>query len=321
LLAAEAALRRAKVDGGSQVVLFHPSMRRQSRRPYDIEQALLGAVRDGSVTVHYQPVFGTDEEGIVGFEALARWTDPRLGPVSPDEFIPVAEATGMIHELGAVVLERALRDAAQWPLRPDGRPYTVAVNVSWMQLARPGFSSLLASALNATRVDPDQVCIELTETAITDSMDLVSASLLLIRTMGVHVAIDDFGIGHATLRYVTQLPIDAVKLDRTFVMNVDTDERPRSVVAAVVAMAASRGLRLVAEGVETQAQLAALRELGVRQVQGFLLGVPAPVEQVLDLLGQSARPLRAVPPWVVHPVIPPKQRRPAGGEAVLRRPG
>lgn len=320
LLDAEAALRRAKRDGGSQVLLFHPSMRRQSRRTYDIEHALHAAIREGAIGIRYQPIAGTGDEGIVGFEALARWTDPRLGPVAPDEFIPVAEATGMIHELGADILERALRDASRWPTRPDGRPCTIGVNVSWMQLARPGFSSLLASVLNATGADPDQVCIELTETAITESMDLVSASLLLIRTMGVHVSIDDFGIGHATLRYLTQLPIDGVKLDRTFVTRVDEDERPRSVVAGVVAMASARGLRLVAEGVETQQQMDALRDLGVPQVQGFLVGPALASEDVPALLGHGARPLRAVPPpRVLHPVIPPAQRRPIALEET--RPG
>jgi diguanylate cyclase (GGDEF)-like protein len=305
LLDADAAMYRAKAEGGSQVSLFNPVMQAAARRRHAVEHALHSALRDRQLDLHFQPIVTTGEQRIVGFEALARWRHDQLGVVSPTEFVPAAETSGLIHDLGAELLVRALSEAVTWPPAPDGTDYTLAINVSWLQLARGGFPGLLAEALNTSGVDPSRICVEVTETALSDAVDAVAAALLLVQTMGVSVAIDDFGTGHASVRYLTQLPIDVVKIDRSFVVGVGADDRADGIVAGIVAMARSRSLTVIAEGVEVPRQLAALERFGVPLAQGYLLGRPLPAPQLSRLIGAPVPALRLVPTPVVHPVIHP----------------
>jgi EAL domain-containing protein (putative c-di-GMP-specific phosphodiesterase class I) len=210
--------------------------------------------------------------------------------VPPSEFVPIAEESDLILELGALVLREALAQAASWPLLPDGTRPVVAVNVSRRQLVQPGFPALVASSLAASGVPAAAVCLEVTETALTQNVESVVTALHELRHLGVQIAIDDFGTGHASLTYLTRLPVDVLKVDRTFVAGLGQDERSAAIVGAVTAMGRAFGLTVVAEGVETDEHMNALRGLDVDLAQGYLFSRPVPASHVPALLAYESAP-------------------------------
>lgn len=238
----------------------------------DMAARLSQAVRSGAIDLHMQPQVSLPTLQVVGCEALSRWTDPHLGSVPPDRFIRVAEQTGLIVELGRQVLRRACAIATTWQHLPGGR--SVSVNVSAVQLAEPDFVRQVAQALADTGLSPDRLVLELTETAALDDIERTAPQLGELRTMGVSLALDDFGVGQSPLTLLSRLPFDVVKIERTFVENVH-DRAHDAVVARIVIEAAhSLGLRVCAEGIELREQAQQLVAMGCDLAQGFLMARP-----------------------------------------------
>jgi EAL domain-containing protein (putative c-di-GMP-specific phosphodiesterase class I) len=225
-----------------------------------------------SLALHYQPLYGADGITLHGYEALARWPHPRRGFVPPSEFIAVAEAHDMIDELGRWVLRQACAEAARWPV-----PLRVAVNLSAAQFRKEGtIVHEVARALAETGLAPSRLELEITESLLMDHGERTLRSLGMLQSMGVRIAIDDFGTGYSNLACLWRFPFDKVKIDRAFTQNLHSGAKVGLVVKAIVSLAHSLDIRVNAEGVETAAQVALLREHGCDELQGFLLGRPAP---------------------------------------------
>ena len=310
---ADTAMYQAKAAGGASYALFTPSMRAAAVRHHELEGALRRAVRAEELTVWYQPEIRLLDGSVRGFEALVRWTDPVWGPVPPSEFVPIAEESDLILELGSLVLRQAFAQAASWPDLPDGTRPVVAVNVSRRQLAQPGFPALVASSLATAGVAASSVCLEITETALTQNVESVVTALHELRHLGLQIAIDDFGTGHASLTYLTRLPVDVLKVDRTFVAGLGRDDRSAAIVGAVTAMGRAFGLTVVAEGVETDEHMTALRGLDVDLAQGYLFSRPVPADHVPSLL-------RAEPGTPVLPPLPEQRGATVSRLPAPRRP-
>jgi diguanylate cyclase (GGDEF)-like protein/PAS domain S-box-containing protein len=307
---ADTAMYQAKAAGGASYAVFTPSMRAATVRHHELEAALRRAVREDGLTVCYQPEVRVLDRSVRGFEALVRWSDPTWGVVGPGEFVPIAEESDLILELGVVVLRLALADAARWPALPDGTRPTLAVNVSRRQLVQPGFPQLVAELLAEAGVPAPAVCLEITETALTQNVESVVAALHELRSLGLLIAIDDFGTGHASLTYLTRLPVDVLKVDRLFVSGLGRDSRSAAIVGAVAAMGQAFALTIVAEGVENDEQLAALREIDIDLGQGYLFSRPVPNEEVPSLIWPAGTRIVAVPEQRASVARLPMSRRP-----------
>jgi diguanylate cyclase (GGDEF)-like protein/PAS domain S-box-containing protein len=284
---ADTAMYAAKTAGGGRVQMFTPSLHHAALRTHELETDLRRAVREDGLRLVYQPVVELSTGRVSGLEALVRWYHPERGSIRPSEFVPVAEQSDLIVELGTWVLRRAMTDAAGWP-RGSGAPTTVAVNVSPRQLTMAGFPDLVRDLLIETGLPGSRLCLELTETALVGDVVPVVTALRAMRDMDVRLAIDDFGTGHASLSYLTQFPVDTVKVDQSFVAGVATDAGSAAIVGGVVAMAHAFGLRVVAEGAETPEQLAQLRRLGCEAAQGYVLASPMASDAAAGVLGAAA---------------------------------
>ena len=225
---------------------------------------------------------------LVRFEALCRWTSSELGPIPPDRFIPIAEQTGLISEIGRLVLVDALREAKAWT--EAGRNIGVAVNISPMQFMRPDFPQTVTELLALSNLPPALLELEITEGIFIRDLNLAVARISELRNLGLSIALDDFGTGYSSLSYLQRMPIDAVKLDRSFVSDLTTDLSTVSMVRSVLAMASALNLRVVTEGVETEEQLEVLRKLGCDEAQGYLLGRPESAEEALKRVIESPVP-------------------------------
>jgi diguanylate cyclase len=277
LRCADTALHIAQARGAGELQAYSPAMHAHARRRLELRAALAHAVRAGALELHYQPLVDLARDEATAVEALLRWTLEDT-PIAPSEFIPLAESAGLIGELGAWALQRACADVA--PRRtPSGAPLRVSVNVSAVQLRDAGFTAEVAAALERSGLAPERLTLELTESVVVDDVAAVSEAFGALRTLGVRIAIDDFGTGFSSLAALAELPIDALKLDRSFIAAMDGGPR-EALVAGVISLASRLGLPVVAEGIETAAQLATLRELGCAYGQGFHLGRPAPLEAV-----------------------------------------
>jgi EAL domain-containing protein (putative c-di-GMP-specific phosphodiesterase class I) len=236
---------------------------------------------------------GPDGHRAIGVEALMRWTHPRYGLVSPVEFIPIAEESGLIVELGRRALELACSQTAAWrTAHPQLSGLHVAVNLSARQLADPDLTGTVSAVLAETGLPADGLWLELTESMLMEDVDAAAAALAALRGLGVHLSIDDFGTGYSSLAYLTRFPVDALKIDRSFVENMSRDAEDEVVVTSVIALAHTLRLDVVAEGVETPAQLAMLTQFGCDAAQGFHLGRPETAASVLPLLLAPCLPIR-----------------------------
>ncbi|MCU1599926.1 MAG: hypothetical protein JWO22_635 [Frankiales bacterium] len=280
---ADTAMYAAKQSGGGRYHLFSTELRERAVRTHELEVDLRTALRAGDVSVVYQPVISLSHGRVLGCEALARWTHPVRGLVSPAEFVAVAEQSDLILDLGDYVLRQALSDVGQWPVDDASPAPTVAVNVSLRQLVSHRFPRRVAELLQASGVDASRLCLEVTETVLVGDVEPVIAVLKDLRDVGCRLSIDDFGTGHASLTYLARFPVDQVKVDQSFVAGLGVDAGSAAIVGGVVGMAHTFDLRVIAEGVETETQLAVLREMGCDAVQGFLLGKPMS-QQELALL-------------------------------------
>ena len=282
---ADAAMYQAKNTGRARAVMFERHLQDTVAAALRTGTDLHRALERDELVVHYQPITNLRNGRVVGFEALLRWNHPERGLVPPAEFIPLAEETGLIVPLGVWMLETALRQLGHWQAVRDANGVTgnlaMNVNVSPRQLADPVLPRTLARVLHETGVDPNSVCLELTENALMQEESSADA-LDSLRRLGVHISIDDFGTGYSSLAYLKRFPVTALKIDRTFVDGLGTDIEDTSIVEAIVTLSHALGLIAVAEGLETPTQLEKLRAIGCDYAQGFLLGRPMPAEVIGD---------------------------------------
>ena len=263
---ADNAMYFAKAHGRNTFALYRNIAREGAEQLLQLELELRTALRNGEVSLTYQPIVDAQTGALASMEALMRWHSPRLGDVSPTDFIPVAEETGLVVELGAWALDAACRQLGEWRRQGLGN-VGVSVNVSIHQFYHQDFAAHLQQTLDRYGVDPSQLMLEITE-SVASNADAVVVQLERLKRMGVSVALDDFGTGYSSLQYLQRYPIDCVKIDRSFVADMETNEADRTLVATIISLAHSLGLRTVAEGVESPTQFALLRELGADLLQG-----------------------------------------------------
>ena len=267
LVDAELALRAAKLGGRGRVEFFAAEMHTEAIRRVELEAEIRQALTAGEFTLDYQPVLELSSGQVVGVEALLRWNHPRRGWVPPAEVIPVAEESGLIVPLGRWILEEACRQVARW--RRAGYEIDIAVNLSARQLAAPGLVDSVATVLRSTGVPPSALTLEITENVIVDTEDRTLGKLLLLRELGVRLAIDDFGTGYSSLSYLQRLPVDILKIDRSYISGVGSRAELTSLTGTIVRLGRDLGLTLVAEGIEEPTQLHELVAMGCELGQGF----------------------------------------------------
>jgi diguanylate cyclase (GGDEF)-like protein/PAS domain S-box-containing protein len=287
---ADAALSRAKALGKNRYEVFDRAMHAQAVERLRLETDLRRALERGELVLHYQPIVRLGDGRVDGFEALLRWRHPERGWVSPNLFIPVAEEMGLIHTLGRWVFEEACSRARSWMDAFAGRRVRMAVNLSAAQFSQADLADYLVRAMESCGLPPGVVHLEITESVILEHAGPALAILARLREMGVGLCMDDFGTGYSSLGYLHRFPIDELKIDRSFVARMELDPRNAQLVQAIAGLARNLGVQVVAEGVETREQLAALREMGCDFAQGFLFSEPLPEDEAEALL-------RADPVW------------------------
>ena len=280
---ANIALQRAKTEGRGRYRLFEPAMDEMVQARRLLELDLREAVGRMAFELHYQPQFDIRTRQVTGFEALLRWTHPVRGAVPPGAFIPVAEEIGLIGQIGEWVLRQACADAASWPER-----ISVAVNVSALQLNDGALPGIVADALRHSGLAPSRLELEITESRMVENTASAGAMLSQLRAGGVRIAMDDFGTGYSSLSYLPSLSFDKIKIDRSFVMKLGQAPAHAAIVRAIVNLCSSLGVACIAEGVETEAQLAILALEGCAMAQGNLLGRPSPARAIAGLLRPPA---------------------------------
>jgi diguanylate cyclase (GGDEF)-like protein/PAS domain S-box-containing protein len=281
--AADTALYRAKAAGRGTFRFFEPDMdaRLQERRL--LERDLRQALAEEQLEVHYQPLLGCDTIEVMGFEALVRWRHPERGLVSPGEFIPLAEECGLIMQIGDWVLRTACQEAARWP--GDQR---IAINLSPIQFRHADLAKQILTILDEIGLSPDRLELEITEGVLIEDTERTLATLNVLKEAGIRVSLDDFGTGYSSLSYLQRFPFDKIKIDRSFVWEMSRNADSMAIVRSVIALGRSLRITVIAEGVETEEQLALLQSERCDQVQGFLLGRPVPAENLVDLLDEAA---------------------------------
>jgi diguanylate cyclase (GGDEF)-like protein/PAS domain S-box-containing protein len=285
---ADAAMHRAKERGRARYELFDEALRGRALSRLRVENDLRRALDRDELTLHYQPLVSLRDRQMVSVEALVRWDHPERGRISPADFIPVAEENGLIEPIGRWVLEHACRQAAEWcRARPDAAPLTMGVNLSAAQLANPALAQTVATALRVSGLDPSCLALELTESMLVGDTEQLSETLVALKALGLRLVLDDFGTGYSSLSYLTRLPLDSLKVDRSFVDGLGTESRDTAVTEAIIAMSRALSLRVVGEGAETEQQVAELARLGCDLVQGFYFSRPVEAEEITRMLTEG----------------------------------
>lgn len=281
------------------MVRFNQELHARASRRMQIESDLRIALREKQLYVHYQPQVSLVTGQLVGVEALARWRHPEHGMMSPAEFIPIAEDSRLIGELGRQVLRSACVQLAAWTAALPGRSLSMTVNVSPRQLGDPGFVAEVQAIVQETGVSTSALCLELTESALTNSQAEIIASLNQLHRMGIYVAIDDFGTEYSSLARLRDLPIEVLKIDRSFIDGLGTEPGDTAIVSSILSLAFATGKHVIAEGIERVEQALALRSMGCHVAQGYLFSVPVDAALILPMMDQ---PLWQAPKsWGVQP--------------------
>ena len=281
---ADLALYQAKGEGGGTYRFFEAEMNARAQSRHRLEGDLRRAISAGEFELYFQPLFDLETNRIGSFEALIRWNHPSRGLVAPDEFIPLAEETGLIVPIGTWVIQEACRQATKWP--EDVR---VAVNVSSVQFRKPGLVNVLMQALAASGLDPRRLEVEITESIFLESSEALIAVLHSLRNLGIRIALDDFGTGYSSLSYLQSFPFDKIKIDRSFIQQMLSRSGSTAIVRAITDLARALGMETTAEGVENPEQLAELRQHGCSSVQGYLFSRPVNAAGVFEALAATNR--------------------------------
>nr|WP_305906403.1 EAL domain-containing protein [Methylomarinum sp. Ch1-1]MDP4519084.1 EAL domain-containing protein [Methylomarinum sp. Ch1-1] len=251
----------------------------------EMENLLRNAVENGEFELHYQPQFDLHSGQLIGSEALLRWRRPGIGLVSPLQFIPLAEETGMIMPIGEWVLNEICTQSRAW-LKKGLKPLRIAANLSARQFSCTNLNHNISTVLNEFNLEPEHLELELTESAAMQHVETSLKTMHALKQTGVNMSIDDFGTGYSSLNYLKQFPIDRLKIDQSFIADIDRTPNDAALVAAIISMARCMDLKVIAEGVETDEQLSFLRMHGCNEVQGYLMGRPLPAEQFGEYLAQ-----------------------------------
>jgi diguanylate cyclase (GGDEF)-like protein/PAS domain S-box-containing protein len=282
---ADAAMHRAKERGRARYELFDEGMRGRAISRLRVENDLRRALERDELTLDYQPLVSLRDGKIVSVEALIRWDHPDRGRIAPAEFIPVAEENGLIEPIGRWVLDHACRQAARWYAeRLDDAPISISVNLSAAQVSQRGLVESVAAALRASGLEPECLTLELTESMMAGDADNLRETLQALKDIGVRLVLDDFGTGYSSLSYLTRLPLDALKVDRSFVDGLGLEERDTAITEAIVAMSRALSLQVVGEGAETELQVAELARLGCELAQGYHFSRPVPAAEITRML-------------------------------------
>jgi diguanylate cyclase (GGDEF)-like protein len=295
---ADSAMYRAKEAGRNTYTLCTDEMKKRAVERLSLESRLRRAIREQQLMLAYQPQINLVTGHTIGVEALVRWNDPERGVVNPASFIPIAEETRLIVPLGEWVLRTACRQTKEWHERGSG-PIRIAVNLSARQFAQQDLVEMVRSALDEVKLDPSYLELEITETTAMQNAEVTVDVLRALRAIGVGISIDDFGMGYSSLNYLKRFPITAVKIDRAFVHDLATDEGDAAIVSAVIGMARSLRLRVIAEGVETAEQFAFLRHKNCDEAQGFYFSRPTAPEELSRVLLEQRLPIAREPRFSV----------------------
>lgn len=275
---ADLALYRAKQDRRGTYRFFEANMNSRLQLRRDLEVALRNAIQNGEFEVYYQPLLNLEHNEVCSFEALIRWNRPDIGMVSPAEFIPLAEETGLINQIGEWVMREACREAVSWPDH-----IMVSVNLSSVQFKNRTLVQMIMSALAASGLAPRRLELEITESVLLQDNECALEMLKSLRSLGVRIALDDFGTGYSSLSYLQSFPFDKIKIDRSFIKDLESgNANALAIVSAVVQLGTSLGMTTTAEGVETADQLEIVRSRGCTEIQGYLLSPPKPAQQIMQ---------------------------------------
>jgi diguanylate cyclase (GGDEF)-like protein len=286
LVHADLALYNAKKNGGGSFCFFSDELRRELEHRKMLERDLRKAIAERAFNVYFQPQVSMTTGAVAGIEALVRWMHPERGMISPGEFIPIAEKTGLMAQVGKIVISKAIHAAAEW--HHAGIQFgRLAVNVSGTELREPDFAKFLFDTLETTGLPTQKLSLEIVESVILDDEKTgIAGKLRLIRAAGVHLELDDFGTGYASLSHVNPNEIDRLKIDRRFVQKINTNDDNSAIVKAITELARGLGISIIAEGAETEEELSSLLKIGCEQVQGYSIAFPMPVDQARDWLAQ-----------------------------------
>jgi diguanylate cyclase len=287
---ADTALYEAKGNGRGRAQLFNEQIQQRLVRRLMLETELRAALRDGQLRLHYQPQIDLVTGTVVGAEALLRWTHPEFGEISPGEFIPVAEDSGLIVPIGRWVFEQAISRFRAWQDLHRAAPRAITINLSPVQMRDTEFVPFVDETLTRHEVNPALVCLELTESALMAGAGPMLQTLIELRELGLYVGIDDFGTGHSSLARLRDLPVEVIKIDQQFIRGLGTRTDDDAIVESVMSLAHAMGLHAVAEGVEHRHQVEALVKLGCTTVQGFLFSAARPEDELLELCGPRLFP-------------------------------
>ncbi len=292
---ADTAMHRAKLNGKARFEIFDPQMREQALRIMQMETDLRRALGREEFVLYYQPIVSFDSGRLAGFEALIRWNHPLRGVVGPSEFIPIAEDNGMINPIGRWVLQEACRQMREWQCNyPGGLPLTISVNLSGKQFSQPNLIEMIAGILQETELPAPCLKLEITETVIMENSDSAAEMLNELKALGSQLAIDDFGTGYSSFSHLHCFPIDTLKIDRAFVSRMDTSRESSEIVRTILALAHNLKMSVVAEGVETAAQIKQLRNLGCEYGQGYFLHRPMPAADAGKLIVEEMQAAASV---------------------------
>jgi len=294
---ADAAMYRAKETGRARCVMFDAEMRAGAIRRLEVERELRHAIDRDELALHYQPVISLRDGEIAGLEALLRWHHPERGMLDPAEFVPVAEESGLIEPIGRWVQERACRQVLEWHAqRPDAAPLDVAVNLSARQVAHRGLPAAVSEVIARTGIEPAHLRLEITESVLVEESAAAISSLEALDAIGVRLVLDDFGTGYSSLAYLNRFPFHALKIDRSFVDALGIEQERTAIVEAIIGMARALSLDVIAEGVESEVQLAELQRLGCDFAQGHLFQPALPAARVGELLAETERGYSGISP-------------------------